>query len=411
MRDRLLTLYGGIHAWLLTAVLYFALLSLSKAADAGQLLKALYFLLPVFGLYWNKEKGKHIWSYFFFTGVFLWGGWLVGSSLLEKAGLAVFTTMIAFGYFADRVRDVYGILCRPEYPFLGVFAAVYFYSLYLQRTLLEYTALCAAVLYWLLILWVGNRESVLWVCRENQKLHRFPQSAIMGNNRLLLGLITLATLAGMAFLPFSGLRQGIYGLGYLLRSFFSWLLRGLESDSTYEEQMMTQDAQNPFPKAEEGQMPAFLHALFQAVEKLLVAAVILAFLAGVVYFIIWLYRRYEAGRSENGDVLESIEAAGKEKRERLRPRRKVIGFFHKYSAKERIRRYYRQQILKYGKTKPSGTETPKELEEQAGLKPSAERERLHQIYEQARYSSVPCTRAQEQEMKQADRVDFSREIV
>ena len=411
MRDRLLTVYGFFHAWMLAAVLYFWMICLPDSGGSMQMLQTLYFFIPISILYWNREKGKQIWSYLFLSGIFLFCGWFLGRNLLEKTGLIIFTGIIALCYFADRVRNVMGILCRPEYPLLGVFALAYFYSLYFQRTLLERVSLWAAVLYWLLLLWVRNREALLDVCETNQKLHRFPQSAVAANNRLLLFMITFITLAGMILLPFSGLRQGIYSLGRLLVLLISWLLSGLSSEEREEEILPPQEMESPFHKVEAGEMPAFLYMIFQLLEKLLIAAFLLALLAGLVYLIIDLYRKYQEGRGENGDVLEAVQAAGNEKRERIKPRRRITGFLRRYNTEEKIRRYYRRQILKYAKTKPAGTETPEELEERAGMKHTSEKERIHEIYEQARYGNVPCSRKQEQVMKQADRVDFSKEIV
>ena len=66
------------------------------------------------------------------------------------------------------------------------------------------------------------------------------------------------------------------------------------------------------------------------------------------------------------------------------------------SPDRKIRRMYKKRIRRTLREKPSGNETPLELEYKAGLYENNEPEkgdidRIHELYEKARYGKEPCT--------------------
>lgn len=79
----------------------------------------------------------------------------------------------------------------------------------------------------------------------------------------------------------------------------------------------------------------------------------------------------------------------------------------KRTVKARIRKYYRNQILKRTQGVPHACRTPEELEKQAGLVKGEVTEEFHELYEKARYGKQECTAADAARMKQLDRLDFS----
>lgn len=69
------------------------------------------------------------------------------------------------------------------------------------------------------------------------------------------------------------------------------------------------------------------------------------------------------------------------------------------SYAQRIRKRYRQVIRRRLKRPPSGSESPRELEQAAGLAGAQELEEWHACYEKARYSGQPSTKEEERRFR------------
>ena len=81
--------------------------------------------------------------------------------------------------------------------------------------------------------------------------------------------------------------------------------------------------------------------------------------------------------------------------------RPAIAFLPVRTPGEKIRRLYRQRILKHFSQKTAGIlprwASPSELEETCGMDQPA----LHELYEKARYGNVPCTREHLEQLKKS----------
>ena len=81
--------------------------------------------------------------------------------------------------------------------------------------------------------------------------------------------------------------------------------------------------------------------------------------------------------------------------------RPAIAFLPVRTPGEKIRRLYRQRILKHFSQKTAGIlprwASPSELEETCGMDQPA----LHELYEKARYGNVPCTREDLEQLKKS----------
>ena len=160
--------------------------------------------------------------------------------------------------------------------------------------------------------------------------------------------------------------------------------------------MMLEPAQKASP---------LLEAIRKILERICTVAVAAAAIAGCCAFLYWIYKKYNNQTAENGDILEKLDKSGKEKRESLKLQNRFRrSFFSGWSPNSRIRKYYRQKICRNGK--PAETNTPWEMEEQAGMTAGKDREEFHKLYEQARYGNVPCTQEDARRMKGLERVDF-----
>ena len=222
----------------------------------------------------------------------------------------------------------------------------------------------------------------------------------------MLIFLTGLTVGCMVILPFLEIDRGILAVLELLRRFLAMLLSG-EREAPEPEELPQEDmgAQPPFLGAGEEPSP-LLTAIWEVLEKILIAAFVLAILGGICVFLYWLYRKYNSETEVNGDILESLDVSRKEKTEKLgKSRMPRLGFFWGRTPEARIRKSYRQKIMREGK--PSAVFTPMELEEAAGLPEGEEREEFHSLYEKARYGNAPCSQEEARRMGELERVDFS----
>ena len=119
------------------------------------------------------------------------------------------------------------------------------------------------------------------------------------------------------------------------------------------------------------------------------AIMYICFAVFMIFFLRVLYRAFRQylsdfqGVRENDDIITPIEDEEEEEEHRIRPLRR---FFEPDTEKMRVRRKYRRTIRRYRKEKPMPYEMPSDIEEKAGIAGTPEGERLHTLYEEARYS-------------------------
>ena len=261
--------------------------------------------------------------------------------------------------------------------------------------------LFGAGLYWLLILWCRNREQMLLFQQDNRDLYRFPGESIANASRLSLVLLSVATVAGMALFPFSGLDQGIYTLGRLLRRFIAWLLSGgsREPAVTLEETKEPEMRAPLLPEQEEAS--PFWQAFWDILEKVFTVAILLLAVAALCWGLYWLYKKYNARAMDNGDILEVLPKNAPDKREKLEGSKRIGRGLFSTKPEDRIRRYYRKKIEQ--NLRPKLSLSPVELEKAAGLSQKEGIEEFHRLYEKARYSGESCSRQEAGKMKDLDR--------
>lgn len=404
--DKILKIYGFLHLWLFMTGILLLLLYLGDGLYAGTPVKIFCMLIsaPVFREV--SMRGKKIWSYLAVSFLILAGFWLLGKAGWERGCLLLGVLFFLTLFFVQRIKGNRKAFFKPSYPCLLVFALEYIFALEYGLEIFQNVFLVFAGCYWLLILWCRNREGFLEYCGDHEKLYRFPKQGIAYGNRLMLIFLTGLTVGCMVILPFLEIDRGILAVLELLRRFLAMLLSG-EREAPEPEELPQEDmgAQPPFLGAGEEPSP-LLTAIWEVLEKILIAAFVLAILGGICVFLYWLYRKYNSETEVNGDILESLDVSRKEKTEKLgKSRMPRLGFFWGRTPETRIRKSYRQKIMREGK--PSPVFTPMELEEAAGLPEGEEREEFHSLYEKARYGNAPCSQEEARRMGELERVDFS----
>lgn len=400
-RDVVLCCFGYIHSWMLLAVIYLFFLCLGNQMSWEDLARACLLWGPVVVLGEIQKRGEKLWGLFFAAAMWCALLWKLGNSWREKGLFLVLVVFLFVLYCYERIQWGPGTLLCPGYLYLILYGGTYFYAVFSRQEFLGQVMLFGTGLYWLLILWCRNREQVLSFQQNNRSLYRFPGENIANASRLSLLLLSLVTVAGMAVLPFSGLDQGIYSLGRLLRRFIAWLLSGgsrepaVASEQTQEPEMM----QPFFPEQEENS--PFWQAFWDILEKIFMAAILLLAVAALCWGLYWLYKKYNASAMNNGDILEILPKNSQEKREKTGGGKGIGPGLFSAKPEDRIRRYYRRKIQR--NLRPDFSLSPGELERASGLSQKEGIEEFHQLYEKARYSGKSCSRQDAGRMKDLDK--------
>ncbi|MCD7709387.1 MAG: hypothetical protein LUI02_05885 [Clostridiales bacterium] len=125
--------------------------------------------------------------------------------------------------------------------------------------------------------------------------------------------------------------------------------------------------------------PAWIRKVLYA----FIACVIVLVIVCVILAIRSIVRGFADNYGENEDIIEDLSDAD-EVVEKLVAEDDDKGL----SERERIRKKYRKTIKKHRKSRPLPYESPREIEEIAGLSGDEEMEELHAAYEQARYDKM-----------------------
>ena len=400
-RDVVLCCFGYIHSWMLLAVIYLFFLCLGNKFSWENLARACLLWGPVVVLGEIQKRGKKLWGLFLAAALWCALLWKLGDSWREKGLFLVLVVFLFVLYCYERIQWGPGTLLCPGYLYLLLYGGTYFYAVFSEQELLGQVLLLGAGLYWLLILWCRNREQMLLFQQDNRDLYRFPGESIANASRLSLVLLSVATVAGMALFPFSGLDQGIYTLGRLLRRFIAWLLSGgsREPAVTLEETKEPEMRAPLLPEQEEAS--PFWQAFWDILEKVFTVAILLLVVAALCWGLYWLYKKYNARAMDNGDILEVLPKNVQDKREKLEGSKRIGRGLFSTKPEDRIRRYYRKKIEQ--NLRPKLSLSPVELEKAAGLSQKEGIEEFHRLYEKARYSGESCSRQEAGKMKDLDR--------
>lgn len=157
------------------------------------------------------------------------------------------------------------------------------------------------------------------------------------------------------------------------------------------------------PEIEGGEVPEFSlddiypekqrHPIFEAIvsffEILAAIAIGIIVIIGLVYFILYLMRRFKSTFDDRGDLIENLQEDDLEAVHLKKPKSDAPGIFDR-SPNAVVRRKYRKTILRASKIRPSSWMTPTEAEENAAL--TGQVDLLHALYAKARYSPDGCTK-------------------
>lgn len=306
--------------------------------------------------------------------------------LFDQIVMGAPAVLICFLRFYNRlIEEKDSLLDRPSYPGVVLFLIPAFAVFTVERLSSVYQPLSflfMAIYFLLCFAHHGIRRIDSYV-EVNKNMHNMPARRIVRiSSALLAGIFLLLT---VILIP--TLLNNDMNIRYVPppEKEYTYDFDGTTVEGGMEgggnEMILPYEPKEPHP---------ILKLISKLIEYLLFLGCAAAAVFGIVYGIIHLSRRFRQTFEDRGDLVENLQD---DDLEVIRERRKntdKLGFFDR-SPNALVRRRYKKTVLRSSKIRPERWMTPAEAETNANLTGS-KIERLHDLYEKARYSPDGCTK-------------------
>ena len=328
----------------------------------------------------------------------------VAPTIPEKIVYPLIAIVILMIRGAGRGKEKHDILTQPHLSATLIFVGLYIASLYYHGEFLSSVNYYLTFAYVILVMVFTNLSNLDEYLEVNKETANIPNRQINRSNTVVLGIFILITVAVMFLLPLTGLDKVLSaffvyifnGIVYLLK-----LIRFKRSDAPIEEE----DLQPPKPEfpgvnggAEEaGAMALWVENMFKVLFILILVFLAFMLIRIIVRAIINTVRRFYQPIAENDDIAEFLEPT--QEASSVFGRSDRPGLFDR-TPNGIVRKQYRRVLESRDKDRAIRTSyTPEELENAAHLEESEDRERLHTLYEKARYSENGVSREEAKEIR------------
>lgn len=409
-KNRILILLSWIHDILFFEGIYVLAAAIQNSEGqelAASLLNGLFLLFPVILSYIVVCRCRNLWIFLVFSFAVTWGMRTVSGNLLTGLLTAfIFAFRLYVKLKQSEIRkkmkempgeagaqedaetwEVPTLLDTPRIPYCLLLAAMYlgmlsFHRKGLLNLMLGLLAadLCVCLAYCYL-------ERLDGFVKENIRIANLPAGTMrkIGNGILLAGITGLLLFMIPAAVyhkePLENLRFDPLDTDGQITEFYE---ETAEPDYLMEELLQL--------KSHAKKTPEWMKKFSELLSTLTLAGIIYAAVKIVLKAI---QRALESFADEEEDeiiFLGKEDSSMTEKKRMLKQDRKE----EFRSPDRKIRRMYKKRIRRTLREKPSGNETPLELEYKARLYENNEPEkgdidRIHELYEKARYGKEPCT--------------------
>lgn len=385
-RTLLLRGLARLHCGLLAAMLFatvFALLpavSLSvRTGPVEAFLRGLLLAVPAALCYYAIKRLKALWQ-FLLAALGLCGlSWLLAG---HWGGAALMAVMCLFRVRVRLQEEEEGPIAsffdQPAYPALAVFALAFLASAVAGLAVLQRLSLVGAALYLLVCLGFHGLSRLDGYLVLNQGMRNLPARRIQRIAGTAVAAVVLAgavLLLPPAFTSECGVRIQLPSHTQTGKT----PAQRAEEDAPLR---LNQEQPPDFLGELEGpswQIPPIVSYLFFGLIGTGTAVVVIL---GVVRF----FKDFSRSYTDSRDLVQRLTKEERDQSAALEGVHKRPAFWDR-SPSAAVRRRYRRVVLKSGKEPPQRALTPAEVEAWAGLR----EERLHQLYEKARYGPEPCT--------------------
>ena len=263
---------------------------------------------------------------------------------------------------------------KPQAVFLAWFVILYLSGLMMKCSVMCDLALWSGTVYFLLFCIYRSSTAFEEYLLDHSGVTHIPVRRMQRVGRAVLALFLLIAAAGLVpALLSSPLRRFIDLREIEFPAMDLFPMQEFESAPPDMDPLLLQELM----EAEQKEPPIIFEILFHVLSILSMVLVV-----WLIYKAIrQVFRTFRDRPEENGDIITTLEP----EEEITREKRPGFWFRESESRREQIRRQYRAMIRKYRKEKPGPFETPKEIEENAGISDLEEVRSLHELYEEVRY--------------------------
>lgn len=384
-RVLLLRILARLHCGLLVAALCataFELLGRAELIEPVDILpfylRGLLFGIPVALSYYAAERLPALWQFLLASLLISGLSWL----LLGHPGGAAMAALICLFRLRNRLSEetVRSALDAPSFFCLLPFFIPFSLSAVYGMPMLQRLSVLSAVLYLLVTLTFRGVERIEEYLSLNRNMRGLPSRRVQ---RIAGAAVAVMLLLGAVLLipP---------ALGWAGDFRMKLPEANLDGEAQIEVAPQAGEAIH-LEKLFEGEaihIPAFVSYLFYALAA---CGVIVLLLYGIYN----IFKNFRLSYADNHDVIEALSDTPDEAAPTGRERRKWLPSLDR-SPNAVIRRKYRKQVLKTAKEPPKRWQSPGEIEADVGIAAP----RLHELYEKARYSQIPCTPEDVREIKE-----------
>lgn len=388
IRRILCIVIGWLHCTLLIAPIYALILNftndiLPRETVIRNHLRGLLIIVPIIISWLARRYLRNILLYLLASVAAV----LLTIWLFDNPVMAVPAVFICFLRFYNRIiGEDRSLLDHPGYAGLAVFLIAPVITFFVERldSIYQPLGLLYMAIYFLLCFTHHGIERIESYIDVNKDMRNMPARRILRISSALLAAAVV--IFSITLLP------------ALLNSDMEYrytpppVSEEETSLSLPEEEILQDDTgQGDMMAAMDVEPNPILEAIFQILEYVLVIGFSILIVFGIIYGALHLSRMFRQSFQDRGDFVENLQDDELEAiRERARRIRDRPGLFDR-SPNAVIRRRYRKTVLHAAKNRPQAWMTPCEAENHAGLTGDAI-ERLHNVYEKARYSPEGCTR-------------------
>lgn len=332
---------------------------------------------------------------------------LLDSNLGEETVVTVCVAVMIIASVHAGTKKKKQVAGCPAFALIVVLLICHYMGYYLKQPLLIQLSSYEIQLYLVLHLVHESLSNTSRFIQLHSDTANFPVGQMTIINRLLMILFLTVLAVSMYIFPRLHLEVILMPILQGLLAVLAWLLSfiSLPEASGQVERASQQLQGSSLHELVDGSTTSLFWVFIEQILKVVVAAaVVVMIVGGIAYVLYRMYRGFYSERRENTDEKEflvgEIKWFSKDWLDGLKKEREERG-----TVNQRIRRVYRRYVKKGFKRKESVPEamTPEELliflRERHGGMGEAERCRVREIYESARYGQLECTADDLEEIK------------
>lgn len=384
-RQLLLRLLARLHCGLVAAILFATVYAMLPVATISvhtspeeAFLRGMLFAIPTALCYYAIKELKALWKFLLAAVLLCAFSWLLVG---HWGGAAL---MVVMCLFRVRIRmqeeedgPITSLFDRPTYLVLGVFLLAFLVSAVAGLDVLQKLSLVGAVLYLLVCLSFHGLSRVDDYLTLNRDMNGLPDKRIQRIAGAALAAVVLT--GAVLLLPAAFTWEGGVRIHLPQHTLGSEL-----NKQEYEEHTISPIKMIPEDLEEE--LIGSSWSIPPIVSNIFLGIVGVGVVALLCYGVVRFFQNFERSYSDSQDLIQRLTKADQDPNDTLRELKKRPPIWDR-SPNATVRRRYRRAVLKAGKEEPRNSLTPAELEDWAGLR----EQRLHELYEKARYGQEPCT--------------------